>query len=83
MVINWVLQMEKLMEVMNCTDEQMVRYATFKLTAEAERWWMAKREHLKQRLGEGMPIYRCISQRFGLRTDAAGKVNRVHLDQGN
>lgn len=26
---NWVLQMEKLMEVMCCTDEQMVSYATF------------------------------------------------------
>jgi hypothetical protein len=53
---NWVSQMEKLMEVMCCTDDQMVRYATFKLTAEAERWWIAKKEHLQQLLGDGVPI---------------------------
>jgi hypothetical protein len=53
---NWISQMEKLMEVMCCTDDQMVRYATFKLAAEAERWWIAKKEHLQQQLGEGVPI---------------------------
>jgi hypothetical protein len=53
---NWVLQMEKLMEVMCCTDKQMVRYATFKLTAEAERWWTSKKDQLQQQLGEGVPI---------------------------
>jgi hypothetical protein len=42
---------------MNCTNEQMVCYATFKLTAEAEHGWMAKKEHMQQQLGKGM----CIS----------------------
>jgi hypothetical protein len=51
---NWVLQMEKLMEVMCCTDEQMVSYATFKLTAKAERWWTSKKDHLQQQVGEGV-----------------------------
>jgi hypothetical protein len=36
------------MEVMNCIDEQKVRYATFKLTAEAIKWWVAKKEHMQQ-----------------------------------
>ncbi|XP_062170983.1 uncharacterized protein LOC133876754 [Alnus glutinosa] len=34
----------------------MVRYATFKLTAEAERWWTSKKDHLQQQVGEGVPI---------------------------
>jgi hypothetical protein len=45
---NWLRQIEKLMEVMNCIDEQKVRYATFKLTAEARKWWVAKKEHMQQ-----------------------------------
>jgi len=48
--------MEKLMEVMCCTDEQMVSYATFKLTAEAELWWTSKKDHLQQQVGEGISI---------------------------
>jgi hypothetical protein len=34
----------------------MVNYATFKLTAEAERWWTSKKDHLQQQVGEGVPI---------------------------
>jgi N-glycosylase/DNA lyase len=34
----------------------MVSYATFKLTAEAERWWTSKKDHLQQQVGEGVPI---------------------------
>jgi len=34
----------------------MVRYATFKLTPEAERWWTSKKDHLQQQLGKGIPI---------------------------
>jgi hypothetical protein len=34
----------------------MVRYATFKLIAEVEGWWTAKKEHLQQHLDEGVPI---------------------------
>ncbi|GLT53525.1 hypothetical protein SLA2020_267900 [Shorea laevis] len=44
------------MEVMCLTDDQMVRYAIFKLAAKAERWWIAKKEHLEQQLGEGISI---------------------------
>ena len=38
-VENWFLQMEKLLEVLDCTDSQKVRFATFKLIGEVERWW--------------------------------------------
>ena len=53
---NWVLQIEKLMEVMNCTKEQRVKYATFYLSAGAEQWWMAQKEHLQKRLGAEVTI---------------------------
>jgi hypothetical protein len=49
-------RVEKLIRVMNCTEDQMVRYATFKLAAEAECWSTAKREHLQQQLGESALI---------------------------
>jgi hypothetical protein len=44
------------MEVMNCTKEQRDKYATFYLTVEAERWWMAQKEHLQKRLGAEVTI---------------------------
>jgi hypothetical protein len=37
-VENWVLQIEKLMDMMNCTKEQRVKYATFYPTVGAKRW---------------------------------------------
>jgi len=43
------------MEVMCCIDKQMVRYAKFKMTAEAERWWVSKKDHMQQ-LAVGVPI---------------------------
>ena len=36
---NWFLQMEKLLEALDCTNSQNVRFATFKLIGEVERWW--------------------------------------------
>jgi hypothetical protein len=50
------------MEVMNCTEEQRVKYVTFYLTAEVERWWTAQKEHLQQGLGVGVTILRRTSR---------------------
>jgi hypothetical protein len=44
------------MKVMNCTEEQRVKYATFYLTVGAERWWMAQKEHLQKHLGAEVTI---------------------------
>ena len=55
-VKNWFLQIEKLMEVMNCTEEQRVKYATFYLTTGVERWWTAQKKHLQKRLGAEVTI---------------------------
>ncbi|XP_030941780.1 uncharacterized protein LOC115966752 [Quercus lobata] len=50
---NWFLQMEKLLEALDCTDSQKLWFATFKLIGEAERWWRSTMAIL-----EGMDIER-------------------------
>ncbi|XP_057969468.1 uncharacterized protein LOC131158620 [Malania oleifera] len=37
---NWMQEIEKILTVLHCTDEQRVLYATYKMTREAKRWWM-------------------------------------------
>ncbi|XP_057954122.1 uncharacterized protein LOC131148441 [Malania oleifera] len=37
----WMQEMEKILAMLNCTKEQKVLFATFKLTGEVERWWHA------------------------------------------
>ncbi|XP_057975310.1 uncharacterized protein LOC131162724 [Malania oleifera] len=36
---NWVQEIEKILPVLHCADDQKVLYATYKFTGEAERWW--------------------------------------------
>ena len=50
---NWFLQMEKFLEALDCIDSQKVRFVTFKLIGEAERWWRSTKAIL-----EGMEIER-------------------------
>ncbi|XP_057958385.1 uncharacterized protein LOC131151153 [Malania oleifera] len=40
---NWVQEIEEIMIVLNCTDEQKVRYAAFKMIGEAKSWWLSTR----------------------------------------
>ncbi|XP_057981301.1 uncharacterized protein LOC131166745 [Malania oleifera] len=37
---NWVQEMEKILTVLDCNEKQKVLFATFKLTGEAEWWWL-------------------------------------------
>ena len=53
---NWFLQMEKLLEALNCTDSQKVWFATFKLIGEAERWWRSIKVILEGMDTERNPI---------------------------
>ena len=46
-VENWFLQMEKLLEALDCTNSQNVRFATFKLIGEAEHWWRSTKAILE------------------------------------
>ncbi|KAF5446946.1 hypothetical protein F2P56_032539 [Juglans regia] len=40
---DWIQDIEEILRVINCTDEQEVLYSTFKLTGEAKRWWISER----------------------------------------
>ena len=48
--------MEKLLEALDCTDSQKVRFATFKLTGEAKRWWRSAKAILEGMDTERNPI---------------------------
>jgi hypothetical protein len=34
----WLTSLEEQLRVMNCTEEQRVKYATYKFSGEARRW---------------------------------------------
>ncbi|XP_057955690.1 uncharacterized protein LOC131149335 [Malania oleifera] len=38
---NWVQEIAEIMVVLNCTDEQNVRYVAFKMIGEAKHWWLS------------------------------------------
>ena len=43
----WLLQIEKILDVMNCTDEQRVSFSSFMFQKEAEYWWRAVKNSVK------------------------------------
>ena len=53
---NWFLQMEKLLEALDCTNSQKVWFATFKLIREAEHWWRSTKAILEGMDTERNPI---------------------------
>ena len=53
---NWFLQMEKLLEALDCIDSQKVRFVTFKLIGEVESWWRSTKAILDGMDTERNPI---------------------------
>ena len=47
----WLTRLEELLWVMDCTEEQRVKYAAYKFSGEARRWWYIKRSSLVMELG--------------------------------
>ena len=45
------IRLEELLRVMDYTEEQRVKYAAYKFSGEARRWWYAKRNSLVMELG--------------------------------
>ena len=43
----WLLQIEKILDVMNCTNEQRVSFSSFMFQKEAEHWWRAVKHSMK------------------------------------
>ncbi|XP_057962136.1 uncharacterized protein LOC131153705 [Malania oleifera] len=56
---NWVQEIEKILTVLYCTDEQRVLYAMYRLAREAERWWAATRLLEEQK---AIPEFLSLSQ---------------------
>ncbi|XP_057969410.1 uncharacterized protein LOC131158559 [Malania oleifera] len=54
-VENWIQDIEEILAVLSCTDEQKVSFASFKLIGEAKRWWRSTILIEKQRLNP-MPV---------------------------
>ncbi|XP_057975968.1 uncharacterized protein LOC131163390 [Malania oleifera] len=46
---NWMQEIEKVLAVLHCTNEQRVLYATYKLIGKAERWWTTTKLLKEQR----------------------------------
>ena len=46
----WRTRLEELLQVMDCTEEQRVKYVTYKFSEEARRWWYTKRNSLVMEL---------------------------------
>jgi hypothetical protein len=47
----WLMSLEELLRVMDCIEEQKVKYAAYKFSGEARRWWYTKRNLLVMELG--------------------------------
>ncbi|XP_057958445.1 uncharacterized protein LOC131151210 [Malania oleifera] len=47
---NWVQDIEDMLAVLSCIDEQKVLFAMFKLTGEVKHWWRSVRLSEEQRL---------------------------------
>ena len=43
----WILKIEKLFEVIDCSEEQKASYATFVLDKEVDHWWRIAKRLLK------------------------------------
>jgi hypothetical protein len=52
----WLTNLEELLRVLDCTEEQRVKYAAYNFSREARRWWYAKRNSLAMKLGSEKAI---------------------------
>ncbi|XP_057962214.1 uncharacterized protein LOC131153772 [Malania oleifera] len=48
---DWAQEIKELLGMLECTEEQKVRFATFKLVREAKRWWRSAKMVEEQCLG--------------------------------
>jgi hypothetical protein len=52
----WLTSLKELLRVMDCIEEQRVKYAAYKFFEEARRWWYTKRNLLVMELGSKKAI---------------------------
>ncbi|XP_057975996.1 uncharacterized protein LOC131163427 [Malania oleifera] len=61
---NWVQEIEEIMIVLDCTDEQKVRYVSFKMTGETKWWWLSAKLLEEQRLVKIVLIWKRFKKLF-------------------
>ncbi|XP_041027012.1 uncharacterized protein LOC121267232 [Juglans microcarpa x Juglans regia] len=59
----WIQNIEEIFSVLECTDHQKIRFATFKLIGEAKRWWNSERA-IREADGTGVVSWPHFKQNF-------------------
>ncbi|XP_035541661.1 uncharacterized protein LOC118344664 [Juglans regia] len=60
---DWMQDIEEIFSVLECTDQQKVRFATFKLIGEAKRWWNFEKA-IREADGTGVVSWPHFKQNF-------------------
>jgi hypothetical protein len=62
---NWLIDVEEILRLAGCTEEQKVQYTAYRLSGEARHWWTAKKVLLIQELGSEEAIsWPCFQKEF-------------------
>ncbi|XP_041020483.1 uncharacterized protein LOC121262135 [Juglans microcarpa x Juglans regia] len=60
---DWIQDIEEIFSVLECTDQQKVRFAAFKLIGEAKRWWNSEKA-IREADGTGVVSWPHFKQNF-------------------
>ncbi|KAF5472347.1 hypothetical protein F2P56_009071 [Juglans regia] len=60
---DWIQGIEEIFGVLECTDQQKVQFAAFKLTGEAKRWWNSEKV-IREAEGIGVIVWAQFKQNF-------------------
>ncbi|XP_040999292.1 uncharacterized protein LOC121245045 [Juglans microcarpa x Juglans regia] len=83
---DWIQDIEEIFSVLECTDQQKVRFAAFKLIGEAKRWWNSEKA-IREAGGTGEVSWPHFKQnffdRFFLKVDREARAREfTNLVQG-
>ena len=60
---DWIQDIEEIFGVLECTDQQKVKFAAFKLSGEAKRWWNSEKV-IREAEGIGVIVWAQFKQNF-------------------
>ncbi|NAW49748.1 hypothetical protein, partial [Salmonella sp. gx-f5] len=60
---DWIQDIEEIFGVVECTDQQKVKFAAFKLSGEAKRWWTSEKV-ISEAKGIGVIVWAQFKQSF-------------------
>jgi hypothetical protein len=82
----WIEEIEKIFEMLHCTDEKKVEYATFLLRKEAESWWRGEKkimENNHEELNWGSFKQKFLEKYFPSSARSEKEAQFLKLYQGN